>query len=101
LPGLSLDAGPRFPFYQISVQIEKVSAGEGDRINSYIQLKTCTSVHLRGKIFVDSPGFDADEQRDSTLRIADHIIALSDLVLVFFDARHPEPAPWRIRWNAW
>ena len=98
MPGLSLDADPRFPFYQISEQIEKVSAGEGDRINSYIQLKTCPSVHLRGKIF-DSPGFDADEQRDSTLRIADHIIDLSDLVLVFLDARHPEPAPWRIRWN--
>ena len=40
---------------------------------------------------IDSPGFDADAQRTSTLRITDHIIALSDLVLVMFDARHPEP----------
>jgi hypothetical protein len=39
---------------------------------------------------IDSPGFDADAQRTSTLRITDHIIDLSDLVLVFFDARHPE-----------
>ena len=46
---------------------------------------------MRGKIFIDSPGFDADEQRNATLRITDHIIDLSDLVLVFFDARHPEP----------
>jgi GTPase SAR1 family protein len=91
LPGLSLDADPRFPFYQISQEIDKVASSEGDRINAYLQLKTCPSDSLRGKIFIDSPGFDADEQRNSTLRITDHIIDLSDLVLVFFDARHPEP----------
>lgn len=91
LPGLSLDADPRFPFYQISDEIEKVAAGEGSRIDSYLQLKTCPSEHLKGKILIDSPGFDADAQRTSTLRITDHIIDLSDLVLVFFDARHPEP----------
>jgi hypothetical protein len=91
LPGLSLDADPRFPFYQISEEIEKVAAGEGSRIDSYLQLKTCPSDQLMGKILIDSPGFDADAQRNSTLRITDHIIDLSDLVLVFFDARHPEP----------
>lgn len=91
LPGLSLDADPRFPFYQISEELDKVASGEGDRINAYLQLKTCPSEKLRGKIFIDSPGFDADEQRNATLRITDHIIDLSDLVLVFFDARHPEP----------
>ncbi len=31
----------------------------------------------------------------ATLRIVDHIIDLSDLVLVFFDARHPEPGAMR------
>ncbi|MEZ5479897.1 MAG: hypothetical protein R3E95_21180 [Thiolinea sp.] len=46
---------------------------------------------MRGKILIDSPGFDADAQRKATLRLTDHIIELSDLVLVFFDARHPEP----------
>ena len=46
---------------------------------------------MRGKIVIDSPGFDADEQRTATLKITDHIVDLSDLVLVFFDARHPEP----------
>ena len=91
LPGLSLDADPRFPFYQISEEIEKVASGEGARIDSYLQMKTCPSDQLQGKILIDSPGFDADEQRTSTLRITDHIIDLSDLVLVFFDARHPEP----------
>lgn len=91
LPGLALDSDPRFPFYQISEQIEEAAEGEGKRIDSYLQLKTCNSEPLRGKIFIDSPGFDADQQRSSTLLITDHIIGLSDLVLVFFDARHPEP----------
>ncbi|MGM0632537.1 MAG: dynamin family protein [Pseudomonadota bacterium] len=91
LPGLALDSDPRFPFYQISDQIEQDADGDGKRIDSYLQLKTCNSEALRGKIFIDSPGFDADQQRSSTLLITDHIIGLSDLVLVFFDARHPEP----------
>ena len=95
LPGLALDADPRFPFYQISEEIEKVAAGEGSRIDTYLQLKTCPSDLIKGKILIDSPGFDADAQRTSTLRITDHIINLSDLVLVLFDARHPEPGAMR------
>lgn len=91
LPGLALDNDPRFPFYQISRDIERAAEGEGRRVDSYLQLKTVQAEALRGKIFIDSPGFDADQQRTSTLLITDHIIGLSDLVLVFFDARHPEP----------
>lgn len=91
LPGLALDADPRFPFYQISEEIEKVEAGEGGKVDAFLQLKTCSSEKLRGCILIDSPGFDADSQRTATLRITDYIIGLSDLVLVFFDARHPEP----------
>ncbi len=95
LPGLALDADPRFPFYQISEDIETVAAGEGRRVDAYLQLKTTNSIRLKGKILIDSPGFDADDQRTSTLRITDHIIDLSDLVLIFFDARHPEPGAMR------
>jgi hypothetical protein len=91
LPGRALDADPRFPFFQISSQIEKAHEGEGRRIDAYLQLKTTNSERLKGKIIIDSPGFDADAQRNATLRITDHILDLSDLVLVFFDARHPEP----------
>ena len=91
LPGVALDSDPRFPFYQMSDEIERVAEGEGRRIDAYLTLKTCPSEKLRGKILIDSPGFDADAQRTSTLRITDHIIDLSDLVLVLFDARHPEP----------
>ncbi len=95
LPGLALDADPRFPLYKISQAIEEVAQGQGEHIDAYLQLKTCPSEMLRGKILIDSPGFDADDQRTSTLRITDHIIALSDLVLVFFDARHPETGSMR------
>jgi len=91
LPGLALDADMRFPFYRISDEIENVSEGEGRRIDAYLQLKVTDSEVVRGKILIDSPGFDADAQRTSTLKLTDHIVDLSDLVLVFFDARHPEP----------
>lgn len=95
LPALALDSDPRFPFYNFSREIDDVARGEGRRLDSYLQLKTCNSEQSRGKIFIDSPGFDADAQRTETLRITDHIIDLSDLVLVFFDARHPEPGAMR------
>ncbi len=91
LPGTALDADPRFPFYSIGREIESVSLGEGRKLDSYLQLKACPCDKLKGKILVDSPGFDADEQRTATLRIADRIISRSDLVLVFFDAHRPEP----------
>lgn len=95
LPGMALDGDPRFPFYGMSEEIERVAQGEGAKIDSYLQMKVAPSEKLRGKILIDSPGFDADEQRKGTLRITDHIIDLSDLVLVFFDARHPEPGAMR------
>ncbi|MGB1310427.1 MAG: dynamin family protein [Leucothrix sp.] len=91
LPGIALDSDPRFPFYQISEAIESVTVGEGAKIDNYLQMKVVPSETLRGKILIDSPGFDADEQRKSTLKLTDYIVDLSDLVLVMFDGRHPEP----------
>ena len=91
LPGIALDSDPRFPFYQMSEEIDKVTQGEGRRIDAYLQMKTSNSEKVSGKIIIDSPGFDADDQRNETLRLTNHIIDISDLVLVFFDARHPEP----------
>ena len=95
LPGLALDADPRFPFYNISEEINKVDPGEGNRVNLYLQLKTLKSPKIKGKILIDSPGFDADSQRNAILRITSHIVEISDLVLIFFDARHPEPGAMR------
>ncbi len=94
LPGVALDADPRFPFYNISKEIEKIDPKEKN-INRYLQLKAVKSDNIKGKILIDSPGFDADIQRDATLKITSHIIDLSDLVLIFFDARHPEPGAMR------
>ncbi len=91
LPGTALNNDPRFPFFRIGAEIEKVSSGEGRRIDTYLQLKTSAAADLKGRTIIDSPGFDADDQRRSTLRLTDHIIDISDLVLIFFDARHPEP----------
>jgi len=91
LPGSALDADPRFPFFRISREIEKVAQGKGKYIESYLQLRTTNQSRIKNRIIIDSPGFDADDQRRSILRITDHIVDLSDLVLVFFDARHPEP----------
>ena len=47
LPGRALDADPRFPFYQMSRDIEEVAEGEGSRVDAYLQLKTCPSDRLR------------------------------------------------------
>jgi len=91
LPGTALNNDPRFPFFGIAEEIEKVAEGEGRRIDTYLQLKTANTNNLKGRTLIDSPGFDADDQRRSTLRLTDHIIDISDLVLIFFDARHPEP----------
>jgi hypothetical protein len=95
LPGLALDSDPRFPLYRISKDIDAELQGQSQRLDTYLQLKTSDSEQLRGRILIDSPGFDADEQRTATLRITNQIIDISDLVLVFFDARHPEPGAMR------
>ncbi len=95
LPGLALDGDPRFPFYRVSDEIGRLTDGSGRTVNHFLSMKTVPSERLRGRILIDSPGFDADEQRATILQLTDHIIDLSDLVLVFFDARHPEPGAMR------
>jgi GTPase SAR1 family protein len=95
LPGLALDGDPRFPFYRVSHEIERLSDGGGRTVDHFLAMKTVKAERLRGRILIDSPGFDADEQRATILQLTDHIIDLSDLVLVFFDARHPEPGAMR------
>ncbi|HYE48404.1 MAG TPA: dynamin family protein [Azospirillaceae bacterium] len=95
LPGTALDVDPRFPFHAMGDEIDKVAPGEGKMVDRYLALKTVPSDRLRGMILVDSPGFDSDEYRHATLRLIDHILDLSDLVLVMFDARKPEPGVMR------
>ncbi len=84
LPGTALDGDPRFPFYQVSKKLEAV-AKEGHRVNTYLELKTCTSERLKGKILIDMPGlFEAKNK--VTQFLYSHVMDVSDLVLVFLDA---------------
>lgn len=95
LPGTALSVDSRFPFYGTSEEIERVAPGEGKMVDSFLALKTVPSDALRGTVLVDSPGFDSDDYRSARLRLADHIMDKSDLVLVYFDAGRPEPGAMR------
>ena len=85
LPGTALDVDHRFPFYQISRKIEQRQEGEGERINSYLELKTLNSDRLKAKLFIDTPNFSAAPTNPVTSLLAKHTIENSDLVLVFTD----------------
>ena len=85
LPGTALDVDHRFPFYQISRKIEQVQQGEGDRINSYMELKTLNSDRLKSRLFIDAPNISAAPSNPVTSLLARHTIENSDLVLIFSD----------------
>ncbi len=85
LPGTALDVDHRFPFYQISSKIEQRQEGEGDRINSYLELKTLNSDRLKSKLFIDAPNISAAPANPVTSLLAKHAIENSDLVLIFTD----------------
>ncbi len=88
LPGTALDGDPRFPFYQVSKRLEQV-AKEGHRVNTYLELKTCTSDRLKGKILIDMPGlFEAKNKVNQFLYT--HVMEVSDLVLVFLDVSNTD-----------
>ncbi|MEY3808042.1 MAG: hypothetical protein RI893_1018 [Pseudomonadota bacterium] len=85
LPGTALDVDHRFPFYQISNKIEQQQQGEGDRINSYLELKTLNSERLKSKLFIDTPNVSAAPSNPVTSLLAKHSIESADLVLIFTD----------------
>ena len=85
LPGTALDVDPRYPFYQISSKIEQLQKGEGNRINSYLELKTLNSERLKGKLFIDSPNMSTVPTSSINSMLTKHIVENSDLVLVFTD----------------
>ncbi len=88
LPGTALDGDPRFPFFQTSKKVEEVAKGKGAQINSYLQLKTCSSAQLQNKILIDVPELlqSSDKVCHFLFR---HIIEISDLVLVFLETGRP------------
>ncbi len=85
LPGTALDADHRLPFYQISQTIEQTVKGEGKNINSYLELKTVNSDRLKGKLFIDTPVLNASLDNPVLPILTQHILEMSDLVLVFTD----------------
>ncbi len=95
LPGTAINADIRFPFFRISDVLDQLLVEDGRQIDSYLKLRSSSSPRLKGRILIDSPGFDAGEQNCTTLHLIDHIVEVSDLVLVFFDARRPEPGAMR------
>lgn len=86
LPGTALDRDPRFPFFHISDKIDRIKPGEGRNINNFLELKTCNSSALKGKIIIAAPGFEVDSDDPVNSNLIDHVVGISDLVLVFFDA---------------
>lgn len=92
LPGTALDADHRLPFYQISGKIDRLVPGQGDNINSYLELKTVNNARLKGKLFVETPDFGKETPIDPiTKLLLNHIMEASDLVLVFCDIFDTEP----------
>jgi hypothetical protein len=92
LPGLALAADPRFPFFNIDEKLSRVAGSTGSSVDvsTYIELKACPAPRLRGIVLVDSPGYDADTQREGILTLADQIVEVSDLVLFLFDVHKTE-----------
>ncbi len=86
LPGVALDADPRFPFYKMADKLEKTIPDSDQNVNDCLQLKTCPTKQAQGYIFINSPKAGFDTKCLSTVKISDHIIDMSDLVLVFIDA---------------
>ncbi len=85
VPGTALDADHRLPFYQIGREIELVSAGEGGKLNSYLELVTANSAKLKNKLIIDTPVFNPSSETPVTGLLRKHVIGISDLVLVFND----------------
>jgi hypothetical protein len=85
LPGTALDVDPRYPFYQISSQIEQLLKGEGDRVNTYLELKTMNCERLKGKVFIDTPNLSAQPSNPVLTLLSKKSIDCADLVFVFSD----------------
>lgn len=89
LPGTALDGDPRFPFYRISSKLERVRKGEGERVNSYLELKTSINTRLQDKILINTP--DLNEASDKVSQyLTRHVIDLSDLIIVFVETEVSE-----------
>ena len=85
LPGSAMDADHRLPFYQIGREIDQLVNGEGNKLNSYLELLTVHSPILKNKLIVDTPVLNPATESPVTALLRRHVIDISDLVLVFTD----------------
>ena len=85
LPASAVDVDPRYPFYQVSRKIEQQQAGEGSRINSYLELKAFHTDGLKGKLFIDTPNMMTVPITPVVSMMLKQSIENSDLVFVFID----------------
>ncbi|MCK9608354.1 MAG: hypothetical protein M0R33_18065 [Methylomonas sp.] len=91
LPGTALDADHRLPFYQVSRDIEQTNPGEGSKVNSYLELVTVNSNKLKNKLIIDTPVLNPATENAVNGLLRQHVIAISDLVLVFTDLFETDP----------
>ncbi len=85
LPATALDVDYRYPFYRISQKIDQLQKGEGERINTHLELKTLNSSALEGKLLIDIPSFMHSTNVDVTELLTRYSIEQSDVILVFCD----------------
>ncbi len=91
LPGTALDADHRLPFYQISQKIQSADSIEENKVNAYLELKTVNSERLKGKLFIDTPVLNASTDLAIQSVLTQHVLDMSDLVLVFTDLFEAPP----------
>lgn len=91
LPGTALDADHRLPFYQISRVIDQAVSGEGAKVNGYLELVTANSSKLKGKLIIDTPVLNPAAENAVNSLLRQHVVAISDLVLVFTDLFEADP----------
>ena len=85
LPATALDVDYRYPFYRISQKIDQLQKGEGERINTHLELKTLNSSALEGKLLIDIPSFMHSSNAEVTELLTRYSIEQSDVILVFCD----------------
>jgi hypothetical protein len=85
LPATALDVDYRYPFYRISQKIEQLQKGEGERINTHLELKTLNSPRLQSKLIIDIPNFIHATNFEISNLLTTYSMEQSDVVLVFCD----------------
>jgi len=94
LPGTALDADHRLPFYQISQKINSIESdtdNNDNQINAFLELKTVNSSRLKGKLFIDTPVLNSTKDPIIQSVLTQHVLDMSDLVLVFTDLFEATP----------